>query len=100
MSISLELNQVNRKVYNLKKRSLLRGEQMLVFGVDVPLVELILAFAVIMFILLFEVIVVLSIVIRQLNKTKKQEELLAKLSEILLDVKKAEIEELDKLKKK
>ena len=73
---------------------------MLVFGVDVPLVELILALAIIMFILLFEVIVVLSLVIKQLNKTKKQEEEIGKLAEVMVKVKNTEIQELDRIKKK
>ena len=73
---------------------------MLVFGVDVPLVELILAIAIILLLLLVEAIVIVSLVIRQLNKAKKQEELLEKLSENILSLKKAEMETLDKLRKR
>jgi len=71
---------------------------MLVFGVDIPLIEVILAFAIIIFLLLIEAIVVISILVKQLSKTKKLGELVEKLSETLLSIKKAEIEELDKIK--
>ncbi|MBI4983501.1 hypothetical protein HZC32_02555 [Candidatus Woesearchaeota archaeon] len=73
---------------------------MLVFGIDIPLIEVILVFAVIMFILLIEAIIIISILVRHLNKTKKLAELVEKLSETVLAIKKAEIDELDKLKKK
>ncbi|MBU0460429.1 MAG: hypothetical protein KKH52_05125 [Nanoarchaeota archaeon] len=43
---------------------------MLVFGVDIPLVEIILTLGVIMFILLIEGIVIISLLIKQLNKVK------------------------------
>jgi len=42
-----------------------------VFGVDVPLVELILAFALITFIMLIEVTVVMIILFYQLKKTRE-----------------------------
>ena len=73
---------------------------MLVFGVDVPLMEMMLAFAIIIFLLLIEAIVVIALLVKQLNKTKKLGELVGKLSETILMIKKAEIDQLDRLKRK
>ena len=72
---------------------------MIVFGVDIPLVEIIFTMAIIIFILLVESVVVVMLMIKQMNKTKKIGTLLQNLSDTLLQIKKAEIEELDKLKK-
>lgn len=72
---------------------------MLVFGIDVPLVEVILAFTILVFILFIETVVVLILLVRQINKTKKLSEIVTHLSETFLEIKKKEIEELDKLKK-
>ncbi|MFH0701276.1 MAG: hypothetical protein V2A62_02475 [Candidatus Woesearchaeota archaeon] len=71
---------------------------MLVFGVDVPLIEVILALTIILFLLLVEAIVVIALLIKQLQKTKQLGDLMEKMSEALLAIKKAEIDELDKLK--
>ncbi|MAG73143.1 hypothetical protein CL620_02435 [archaeon] len=60
---------------------------MLVFGIDVPLVEIILVFAIIMFILLVEAIIVIGMLMSQMNKTKKLAGLLDNLSETLLKMK-------------
>ena len=73
---------------------------MLVFGIDIPLVEVILVFALIIFIILLEAIVIIAMMVKQLNKTKKLGDLIVGLSETLLEVKKQELEVLDKLKKK
>ena len=73
---------------------------MLVFGVDVPLMEMMLAFAIIMFLLLIEAIVVIALLVKHLNKTKKLSELIDKLSETILMIKKAEIDQLDRLRRK
>lgn len=73
---------------------------MLVFGVDIPLVEIILLLAIIMFILLVEAIITISLLVSQMNKTKKMGETMQKLSETLLEIKKAEITELDKIKRR
>ena len=54
---------------------------MLMFGVDIPLVEIIFAIALIMFILLIETIVLITLLIKQINKTKK-------LTEVILEIKK------------
>ena len=72
---------------------------MLAFGVDVPLIEIVFALALIIFILLIETIVILSLLMKQMNKSKELARLIEKLSDTLLNIKKAEIEELDKLKK-
>jgi len=71
---------------------------MLVFGIDVPLVEVVFALAIIMFLLLVESIIVISLLVKQLNKTKTLGELVQKLSETILQIKKAEMDELDKLR--
>ena len=73
---------------------------MLVFGIDIPLVEVIFALAIIIFILLVESIVIISLLIKQMNKSKKLGTLIEQLSETLLQIIKAEIEELDKIKRK
>lgn len=72
---------------------------MLIFGVDVPLVEIILVFSILIFILFVETVFVLVLLIRQMNKTKKLGDQITRLSETILGIKKKEIEELDKLKK-
>ena len=73
---------------------------MIVFGVDVPLIGIILALAVISFIILFETIIIVALLISQVNKTKKLSETVESLTEKVLAIKKAEIEELGKLKLK
>lgn len=73
---------------------------MLVFGIDIPLVEILLLLVIIIFILLVEAIVIISLLVNQMNKTKKMSELMEKLSGSLLDIKKAEIAELDKIRRK
>jgi len=71
---------------------------MLVFGVDIPLVEIMLVFSIIIFILLVEAIFVIMMQTKHLNKAKKMAELMNKLSETVLAIKQKEIEQLDKLK--
>ena len=73
---------------------------MLLFGIDVPLVELVLAFVIVLFLVLVEAIIIISLLVKQLNKTKKLGDLIEKLSSTLLQIKKKELEELDKLKHK
>ncbi len=73
---------------------------MLVFGIDIPLVEIIFALAIILVILMIEAIVIIAMMASQLQKTKKIDELTIKLSETILAIKKAEIDELDRLKRK
>jgi len=71
---------------------------MLVFGVDVPLIELMLALAIILFLLLIEAIVVIALMVKQLHKSRQLGEVMEKMSEALLSIKKAEIEELDRIR--
>ncbi len=73
---------------------------MLVFGIDIPLVEIIFALAIILVILMIEAIVIIAMMASQLQKTKKIDELTIKLSDTILAIKKAEIDELDRLKRK
>ncbi len=49
---------------------------MLVFGIDIPLVEIIFALAIILVILMIEAIVVLAMIASQLQKVKNELELL------------------------
>lgn len=73
---------------------------MLVFGIDIPLVELMFVFTLIIFILLIEAVVVIMLLINHLNRSKKITELLSKLSETILAIKQKEMEELTMLKGK
>ncbi|MBI2111996.1 hypothetical protein HYT52_00470 [Candidatus Woesearchaeota archaeon] len=73
---------------------------MLVFGVDIPLIEILLALLVMIIILFLEAIIVVGMLIKDMNKTKKLAELIEKLSDTILQIKKAEIEELDKIRRK
>ena len=73
---------------------------MLVFGVDIPLVEIVLTIAVIIIILLVQSLIIIVLLMKQMNKTKKVGRAVERLSEAILQVKKAEIEELDKLVKR
>lgn len=73
---------------------------MLAFGVDIPLVEIILIFGVVIFILLVESVIIIGLLVKQLQKTKNVGILLERLSQVLLEIKKAEIDELDKLRRR
>jgi len=73
---------------------------MLIFGVDVPLVEIILTLGIIVFILFVEAVIVISLLVKQLQRTKQLGEMIEKLSETILSIKKAEIDELDSLRKR
>lgn len=72
----------------------------LVGSIDVPLVEVILVLAIIMVLLFVEAIVIIGLLLKQLSKTKDLGVLIERLSEALLAIKKAEIEELDQLRKR
>jgi hypothetical protein len=71
---------------------------MLIFGADIPLVEVVFGLAVIIFMILLEVIVLVLLMLKQMQKTKQLGVLIEKLSETILSIKKAEIEELDKVR--
>ena len=57
---------------------------MLIFGIDVPLIEIMFVMGVILFILLIEVIFILSLLVKHLNKTKKLGEAMQNLSNTLV----------------
>src|SRR3989344_7575447 len=61
-----------------------------VFGVDVPLVELILIFSIITFIMLLEVTVVMLIMFHQMRRSKETTEKLIHLTHILFHLTKKE----------
>ena len=73
---------------------------MIIFGVDVPLLEIVLTFGIIQFLVLIEAAVVIALLIKQMKHSKEQSELLNKLSHNLLEVKKLELEELERMKRK
>jgi len=73
---------------------------MLVFSVDIPLVELLLVVGFILFVLLVEALVVIGMLMNQMNKMKLVIQLQQKMSETLLAVKKTEVEYLEKLKRR
>lgn len=72
---------------------------MLAFGVDVPLIEIVFALAIVGFILLIEIIVVVILLMQNLKKAKELGDSLGNLSKILLDVKKKEMGKIERVKK-
>ncbi len=72
---------------------------MLVFGIDIPLIEVVFALAMIGFIVLVEIIVVVVLLMKNLNKAKELGDTLNKLAQVLLSVKKEEIKEIERLKR-
>ncbi len=73
---------------------------MLLFGIDVPLVEVVFFLAVIMFVLFLEALVLIALMLKQLNQVKEVNASAQRLSEALLSMKKAEFEELEKVRKR
>ncbi len=71
---------------------------MLVFGVDIPLIEVVFALAMVGFIILVEIIIVVVLLMKNLNKAKELGDTLNKLAQVLLSVKKEEIKEIERLK--
>ena len=69
----------------------------LVFGVDVPLVELILAFSLITFIMLLEVTIVMIIMFYQMRRSKETTEHLVHLTHVMLHITQKEKQVLDRL---
>tara|TARA_Y100000310_G_C20390971_1_gene672749 strand:- start:569 stop:787 length:219 start_codon:yes stop_codon:yes gene_type:complete len=72
---------------------------MLVFGIDIPLIEVVFALAMIGFIILVEIIIVVVLLMKNLNKAKELGDTLNKLAQVLLSVKKEEIKEIERLKR-
>ena len=73
---------------------------MIAFGVDIPLVELVIGMLIITTLLVIESIVLVTLLIKQQKKSQKMTELIQDLSQTILSIKKAEIEEIDKLHKR
>ena len=71
---------------------------MLVFGIDIPLIEVIFGLVLVSFIILAEIVVVVILLMKNLSRTKEMAELLNKLSNVLLEVKREEMKEIEKLK--
>ena len=69
---------------------------MIIFGIDVPFVEVILVLVVIIFILLIEALIVLGLLIRQMNQTKKLGETVEQLSRSLSFLKQEELKKMEK----
>ncbi|MBI2668476.1 hypothetical protein HYX14_01410 [Candidatus Woesearchaeota archaeon] len=73
---------------------------MLVFGVDVPLVEVVVGLVIISFILFIEAIVIIILLLKHQNKSKEVTVLQQRMAETLLDLKRAEVDVLDKVRGK
>ena len=71
----------------------------LMFGVDIPLLQVILVFTVISIILLIEIIVVMLMLMKQAGHSKQKQELLKQMMDTLLEIKDKEIEELAQLRR-
>jgi hypothetical protein len=71
---------------------------MYIFGIDIPLVEIILAVGVIGIILLLEITVVLLLISYHLKNSKKLEDKVGFLLNALSSLNKAELQELQKIK--
>lgn len=72
----------------------------LLFGVDIPLIQIIVIFFIISFLVLVEIIIVMLILTKMLEKAKVRDELQKKMLETLLEIKKKESEEIDRLRRK
>jgi|GEM_PF-4369204 len=71
---------------------------MLAFGVDIPLVELMIFFTIIAFILLIEIIVVVVLQLYQMKENKRMMRNSLEVAKILLEIKERELK-LRQLKK-
>lgn len=91
---NLSKNFITKKNLFVKK-----GEKMLVFGIEIPLIELLFALVIVIFILLIEIIVVIILLMQNLKKSKEMSVLLNKMSQLLLEVKRAEVKVIRDLKK-
>ncbi len=68
------------------------------FGVDIPLVEVTIALALVLFILLIETLIIIILLMKQMGKSKQLGDMITKLTETILEVKDKEIERMDKIK--
>ena len=71
-----------------------------VFGVDVPLVELILAFSIVTLIVLIEVTVIMVILLYQLKRSREITGHMERMSNTLLTLEKEELKALEKTKRR
>lgn len=71
---------------------------MIIFGFDIPLVEVILILTVVIVVLLVESLILIALLVSQSSKIKRVSQLVQELSQTILQIKDAEIKELDKLK--
>jgi hypothetical protein len=70
----------------------------LIFGVDIPLIEVVLGLTIITLILLVQAIVLVTLLVKQQKKSRELVDLVEDLSRTVLSIKKVEVEELDRLK--
>lgn len=71
---------------------------MLLFGVDVPLVEIFILLFIILLLVMVEIIVIIILQLKQIRKANQLVGMLDNLAKTILEIKKSEIEELDKIK--
>jgi len=71
---------------------------MIVYGFDIPMIEILLAVIIISFILLIEAIVVIIFLVKQQHKIKAQMELLHQFSGTLMEIKNVEMKMMRMLK--
>lgn len=72
---------------------------MLVFGIDVPIVEILFVLVIVIFFLLIESVVIVILLLKQVNKSKKLASSVEKLSEAIVMVKKEEINKMKEIRK-
>lgn len=72
---------------------------MWIFGIDIPLVELILALGIIGIIILIELIIILILISFHMRNSKRLESEIGRLSSTLMELQGRELKEIDKLQK-
>lgn len=72
----------------------------LLFGVDIPLIQIIVIFFILSFLVLVEIIIVMLILTKMLEKAKQRDELQKQMMDTLLQIKSKEIEELGRIRRK
>ena len=72
---------------------------MYIFGVDIPLVEVLLAVGIIGLIILIEITIILVMISYHMRNSKKLESQMGRLSSTLLKLESKELKEIDKLEK-
>lgn len=69
---------------------------MLVFGIDVPLVEVLFTLVIIIFLLLLEAVIIQALLMKQINRTKQLAESMEKVAQLLAQLKQGEWKKLEK----